>query len=295
MKPAQGATVGNGGAAGIETRIGPGRDVIQESLGEWCLRNGLATPEEIEACLKIQRAAETQGRPAPRLGEILVARGILTHHQVTEALAAQNKQIRRCLRCGIQINVALRGDAAQYRCGRCNGSLTSPSTNAPLHAVDEPFILVSKDPLPPEVEKAAQDPANRFGKYVLLRLLGRGGIGAVYLAWDNYLSQFVALKRLLAAPKCGPQDTPGEHIQSLLKEARNTIRLRHPGVVSVFDVGRVDREYYVAMEYLEGDTLADRLAAAVPGARVVHTDDIAWHHAVLDWADLLADGVLTRL
>jgi hypothetical protein len=39
-------------------------------------------------------------------------------------------------------------------------------------------------------------------------------------------------------------------------------------------------------------TLADRLAAAVPGARVVHTDDIAWHHAVLDWADLLADGVL---
>jgi hypothetical protein len=39
-------------------------------------------------------------------------------------------------------------------------------------------------------------------------------------------------------------------------------------------------------------TLAARLAAAVPGACVVHTDDIAWHHAVLDWAGLLADGVL---
>ena len=39
-------------------------------------------------------------------------------------------------------------------------------------------------------------------------------------------------------------------------------------------------------------TLAARLAAAVPGAQVVHTDDIAWYHAVLDWADLLAEGVL---
>jgi hypothetical protein len=39
-------------------------------------------------------------------------------------------------------------------------------------------------------------------------------------------------------------------------------------------------------------TLATRIAAAVPDSRVVHTDDIAWHHAVLDWAGLLADGVL---
>src|SRR5690349_12329173 len=39
-------------------------------------------------------------------------------------------------------------------------------------------------------------------------------------------------------------------------------------------------------------TLAARIAAAVPDSRVVHTDDIAWHHAVLDWAGLLADGVL---
>jgi serine/threonine protein kinase len=262
MKPVRSAAEGSGGAAGIETRLTPGRDSVHESLGEWCLRNGLATSEEIDACLKIQRAAETPGRAAPRLGEILVARGVLTHHQVTEALAAQKKAIRQCPRCGIQINVAVRGDAAQYRCARCNGPLTTPSSTSPLHAVDEGFILVSKDPVPPDVERALEDPANRFGKYVLVRLLGRGGIGAVYLAWDTYLSQFVALKRLLAAPKYGPQDTPSEHIQSLLKEARNTIRLRHPGVVSVFDVGRVGREYYVAMEFLEGETLAAQIDAA---------------------------------
>jgi serine/threonine protein kinase len=263
MKPVRGETDANGRAAGIETRLHSSRDLIHESLGEWCLRNGIATAEEIDACLKIQRESELLGRPAPRLGEILVARGILTAHQVNEALAAQKKEIRQCPNCGIQVNVAIRGDAAQYRCARCNGPLRSPSTSAPLHAVDEAFILVSRDPVPPEVEKALENPESRFGKYVLLRLLGRGGIGAVYLAWDTYLSQFVALKRLLTAPKFGPQDTPNEHIQSLLKEARNTIRLRHPGVVSVFDVGRVGREYYVAMEYLEGDTLA----AQIDGAR----------------------------
>jgi len=235
---------------------------IREVLGEWCLRKGLATPEEIDFCLKIQRSAEASGKTAPRLGEILVARGILTHHQVAEALAAQNQEIRVCARCGIQINVPTRGDAAYYRCGRCQGALTAPEGIPPIHAVDEEFILVSKDPIPAEVEQALSDPASRFGKYVLLRKIGQGGIGVVYLAWDTYLSQYVALKRLRTMRALSPQDTPAELVQSLLKEARNSIRLRHPGIVSVFDVGRVSREYYVAMEYLEGETLAERIQGA---------------------------------
>lgn len=233
-----------------------------ESLGEWCVRNGLATADEIESCLKIQREQAGTATPPPRLGEILVARGILTRQQVAEALAAQKKEIRSCPHCGIQINVATRGDAAAYRCGRCQGLLQAPEGTPPLHAVDEEFILVSKDPIPPEVDRALLDPDSRFGKYVLLRKLGQGGIGVVYLAWDTYLSQFVALKRLRSARPMSPQDTPNEHVQSLLKEARNCIRLRHPGVVSVFDVGRVGREYYVAMEYLEGETLHEKIQAA---------------------------------
>jgi len=233
-----------------------------ETLGEWCVRKGLATAEEIDSCLKIQHAAESAGRPAPRLGEILVARGVLTHHQVAEALAAQHKEIRTCPRCGIQINVPTRGDAASFRCGRCQGPLNPTQGTPPLQAVDEDFILVSKDPVPAEVEEALRDPASRFGKYVLLQRLGQGGIGIVYKAWDTYLSQFVALKRLRTARPVSPQDTPNEHVQSLLKEARHSIRLRHPGIVSVFDVGRVGREYYVAMEYLEGETLMDRISAA---------------------------------
>jgi len=235
---------------------------IREFLGEWCIRKGLATAEEIESCLRIQRDAETRRNAPPRLGEILVSRGILTHNQVAEALAAQNQEIRSCPRCGIQINVPTRGDAASYRCGRCQGLLRTPEGTPPLQAVDEEFMLVSKDPIPGEVEQALGDPAARFGKYVLLRRIGQGGIGIVYLAWDTYLSQYVALKRLRTARPLSPQDTPAEHVQSLLKEARNSIRLRHPGIVSVFDVGRVGREYYVAMEYLEGETLADRIQAA---------------------------------
>ncbi|HEX7897275.1 MAG TPA: protein kinase [Planctomycetota bacterium] len=241
---------------------------MAETLGEWCVRAGLATAEEIEHCLRIQSAAEKSGlTPPPRLGEILVVRGILTQNQVAEALAAQRKEIRSCAQCGIQINVPVRGDVASYLCGRCRGPLQAPAGPPPLRAVDEEFILVSRDPVPEDVERALKVPSARFGKYVLLKPIGEGGIGVVYLAWDTYLSQYVALKRLRAARPLSPQDTPNEHVQSLLKEARNSIRLRHPGVVSVFDVGRVGREYYVAMEYLEGDTLADRMRAARQNGR----------------------------
>lgn len=234
-----------------------------EFLGEWCVRRGLATAAEIESCLLVQKNAEASGAQVPRLGEILVSRGILTANQVAEALNAQKKEIRSCARCGIQVNVATRGDAAAYRCARCNGPLSAAEgAPAALHAVEEDFILVSKDPVPEDVQSLLKNPAARFGKYVLLRKLGQGGIGVVYLAWDTYLSQHVALKRLRSARTMNPQDTPQEHVQSLLKEARHSIRLRHPGIVSVFDVGRVGREYYVAMEYLDGDTLLERINAA---------------------------------
>jgi len=130
-----------------------------------------------------------------------------------------------------------------------------------LAAIDDSIIIVSREPVPPEVEQLRKDPEHRFGKYVLLRELGRGGVGVVYQAWDTYLSQYVALKRIKSA---GTVD-PGAHesrVMSLFKEGRNLIRLRHPGIVAIFDVGRVNREFYISMEYLEGETLARRVTAA---------------------------------
>src|SRR6185295_14681537 len=65
-----------------------GNGNASRDLGNWCVEAGIATAEEIDSSLRIQRSAQLSGKPPPRLEEILVARGILTPHQVAKALAA---------------------------------------------------------------------------------------------------------------------------------------------------------------------------------------------------------------
>jgi serine/threonine protein kinase len=249
------------------TAVRPSDDTVRvahplESLGEWCVRQGLASVAQIDACLRAQRDARRDGRPVPRLGELLVMNGILTPDQVARGLAAQRKEIRSCPRCEIRMNVPIRDDAAAYRCPRCQGPLLPAVSPRSLDAVDDDPVIVSRDPVPADVEEALARPGTRFGKYVLLRELGRGGIGVIHLAWDTYLSQHVALKRLRPDPQVHAGSRGGPRFQDLIQEARHAIRLRHPGIVSIFDVGRVGSDYYISMEYLEGETFADELLAA---------------------------------
>ncbi|HYE98142.1 MAG TPA: protein kinase [Planctomycetota bacterium] len=247
--------------AGLFTEIDSGA-VTRVNLGEWAVRRGLATIEQLEACLKIQRERlQAQGQ-APRLGEILVERGHLTPAQVAEALAGQHQEIRVCDGCSIRMNVPRRADAEAFRCPRCGSILRPARPTEGVGVVDDAAVVVSREPVPDDVARAAADPACRFGKYVLLNEIGRGGVGAVHRAWDTLLCQVVALKRLV--PNDGPETAPMREarVLSLVKEARNAIRLRHPSIVSIYDVGRVEGEYYVSMEYLDGVSLLDRLNRA---------------------------------
>lgn len=232
------------------------------SLGEWCVRHGLATEQQVRECLQLQREDESAGRIPPRLGELLVRKGLLSPQQVSEALAEQQTEIRYCPRCRIRVNVSLRSDAVWYRCSRCQGPLASPQILAQVDVVDESAIVVSSDPVPLDVQVAARIPGRRFGKYILLRELGSGGVGSVHQAWDTYLSQYVALKRLRGALKGETTELVEKWTTTLIQEARHSIRLRHPGIVSTFDVGRIDKEYYIAMEYLQGETLHEQMEAS---------------------------------
>src|ERR1041384_551142 len=93
----------------------------------------------------------------------------------------------------------------------------------------------------------------RCGRYVLLDRLGAGGMGVVYLAYDPSLDRKVALK-LLRVRQDGAR-APVAH-KRLVREARALARLSHPNVVHVYDVGVVgDDQVYLAMEYVEGQTL----------------------------------------
>ena len=92
-----------------------------------------------------------------------------------------------------------------------------------------------------------------IGRYVALSLLGMGGMGTVYAAYDPDLERKVALKLV----RSHASRTDGAR---LLREARALARLSHPNVVSVHDVGAVDgsdgAEVFIAMEFVEGVTVA---------------------------------------
>ena len=92
----------------------------------------------------------------------------------------------------------------------------------------------------------------RVGRYLLGRRLGAGGMGVVHEATDPELHRRVAIKLLHPGISGDVDDTRNR----MLREARAMAKLAHPNVVAVHDVGRVGEQVFVAMELVEGETLA---------------------------------------
>ncbi len=104
-----------------------------------------------------------------------------------------------------------------------------------------------------------------LGRYQVLELVGRGGMGTVFRGWDPQLERYLALKTVrfdrLAA---GKTDLVG----ALLKEAKTTARIQHPHVVQVFDVASVGNAAFVAMEFVDGISLEGWVQRGLPPARL---------------------------
>src|SRR5262245_40872343 len=92
------------------------------------------------------------------------------------------------------------------------------------------------------------------GRYVVERRLGRGGMATVYLAHDETLGRAVALK-VLAEHLAGDEVFRARFV----REARLAARVVHPNVVQIYDTGADGSSLYIAMEYVEGESLADEL------------------------------------
>jgi serine/threonine protein kinase len=116
--------------------------------------------------------------------------------------------------------------------------------------------LANAKAMPAEAAQAAKDPARVFGKYVLLSELGRGGAGVVYKAWDTLLLQYVALKFIRNQEDTESDSTSGSsQIEEFQREARLSVRLRHPNIVRIYEMGCMSNRYYLSMEYIEGGNL----------------------------------------
>src|ERR1700688_4738988 len=97
-------------------------------------------------------------------------------------------------------------------------------------------------------------PGKRLGPYEILSGIGAGGMGEVYRAKDTRLDRIVAIKVLPAHLA----DTP-ELRERFEREARTIASLNHPHICTLFDIGQQDGIDFLVMEYVEGETLAQRL------------------------------------
>jgi len=90
------------------------------------------------------------------------------------------------------------------------------------------------------------------GRYKIIGKLGKGGMGVVYKAIDTVLDRTVAYKVLPDALQENPQA-----LKNFLREAKSAAKLNHPGIVTVYDAGEQDGAFYIAMEYVDGNTLKE--------------------------------------
>ena len=104
----------------------------------------------------------------------------------------------------------------------------------------------------PEHGQATLARGASIGRYVVLGLVGRGGMGEVYAAYDPELDRKVAVKLLRVKPGAGVSLAEGR--QRTLREAQAIARLSHPNVVVVYDVGTFEEKVFIAMEFLDGNT-----------------------------------------
>jgi tetratricopeptide (TPR) repeat protein len=142
---------------------------------------------------------------------------------------------------------------------------------------------------------------DRVGRYAILEIVGSGGMGVVFSAYDPELDRKVALK--LVRPDGG--DTRSDLRQGrLLREAQAMARVTHPNVLPVHDAGTCDAGVFLAMEFVDGETLDQRLARHRDGSARLTTSEIiklfaqagrgiqAAHEAGLVHRDFKPDNVM---
>ena len=145
------------------------------------------------------------------------------------------------------------------------------------------FLESTPPPAPP--------PPKRIGRYVVTGELGRGAMGIVFEAIDPLIGRSVAVKTIHLQAVANPGEA--EFLSDrLFREARSAGSLSHPGIVTIFDVGREADTAFIAMERVEGKSLQQILASGRKLKVSAALDILRQMAAALDYAH--ANGVVHR-
>jgi hypothetical protein len=199
-------------------------------------------------------------------------------------------------------------DSARF-CPKCGASLAradAPTVDRSSEASDDtlhrPSSTPPSAPSRPVSHSSGSLPHGRFlpgmmigGRYRMISLLGRGGMGEVYRADDLSLGQQVALKFLPTELANDP-----ERLDRFRQEVRTARQVSHPNVCRVYDIGEVDGEHFISMEYVEGEDLGHLLkrigrlpeAKAIQIARQIAAGLAAAHDRNLVHRDLKPANIM---
>lgn len=145
----------------------------------------------------------------------------------------------------------------------------------------------------------ALPPGTLLGNYKLLKVLGQGGFGITYIAWDNQLRRNIVLKECFPLGLCCRDSDTGEIIplphasrdvyrtamDSLRREAQTLASLNHESIVRVYDVFESHGSIFYVMPWLEGGSLRERMDEAASGKSTITPEQAA------EWILLLLDGL----
>lgn len=223
---------------------------LNKAQGQWLIDRGLCQQNLVDWALQHVRV-----KPGSDLVEILI-----THGRITPEFGAL---ARKSALGQIPLKV------------ESNPQLTSPGSDSNLVASQSDFTETvglhnKSDSLHFDLS------TKRVGPYKLGEELGRGGMGVVYKATHTQLKRTVALKMLLA----GPENSRA--LQRFEIEASSMARLKHPNIVEVFDVALGQDLAYMAMEFIEGSTLSEKLERGVTveeALQIAEKLGRALHHA----------------
>ncbi|MEK7484994.1 MAG: protein kinase [Planctomycetota bacterium] len=238
--------------------LNPEEKYREHEFGLIALKKGYVTEAQLDECLKIQQQSEENFR----LGQIMVRQHYITVQQFLGLLSLQEKKILLCNRCGAKFNIAHFTPGKKIRCTRCKQILSVPEEldSIGVQGTMTPTSMVPEEVSSTEAENSSSEPSKsskpseplvkKMGDYEILHEIARGGMGIVYKAKQVSLNRIVALKVLISGEFANE-----EQIKRFKREAESAGSLTHPNIVRVLDVGEIENQYYISMEYIDGADL----------------------------------------
>lgn len=236
-------------------------------------------PSKVKECTDLARKHRKEG--IARLAEdIMIEKGVITDKLVSKIYAGQGRI--RCPECGTLFGKFPSGIPKKASCANCQCKFMVPEELRRIlqHSIVQYVESAATPPAKPTfsssfeevvgasaedcTEIAPAQPITTEGlcgqtldKYKIEKLLGEGGMGAVYCAYDLRLERMVALKVL-----AGHMATNPRYVERFLREARVAAKISHSNLVQIYDVGTCNGLYYIVMEFVDGQSLADKAKQA---------------------------------